>query len=545
MQSSGPILLVTLLASAPLAQDGTEKEVRLLTPDELLVAGRLNGLELAPDELELMLGDVMEHVAGFELMRRTPLDNAVPTALVFDPLGVGVELRSRPAGGSGLVLPKAEPPADFESLVWADIPTLAALVKSRAVSCADLTDLFLSRLAKIDETLHCVITFTAERARAQAAALDRELDEGKWRGPLHGIPWGAKDLLAVAGYRTTWGAKPFEDQVLDLDATVVRKLDDAGAVLIAKLSLGALAWGDVWFGETTRNPWNPAQGSSGSSAGSASATAAGGVVFAIGSETLGSIVSPALRCGNSALRPTFGAVSRHGAMALSWSMDKLGPLCRSFSDAAIVFDAIRGEDPEDGHSQSHAFAIPGATDVSGWRVGYPAAAFERSPRDRRVLDELRALGVELVPVELPRYPVDAMAVVLSVEAAAAFDELTRDGRDELLVRQVEDAWPNVFRAAQLVPAVEYVRANRLRAALMREMDAVMAGIDLYVHPVYHGLTLTNLTGHPTVIAPSGFDDAGLPYSISFTGQLFGEERLLALAQAWQGSTRYHERHPDL
>ncbi len=490
-----------------------------------------------------MLVDVGEQVAGFAAMRAIELDNSVPTALVFDPLGAGVVLRAESAGGAGLELPKVERPADLGELVYADIPTLASLVKARAVSCVELTELFLERLGKLDETLQCVVTLTAERARAQAEGLDRELAQGKWRGPLHGIPWGAKDLLAVKGYRTTWGSKVFEEQVLTVDAAVVERLDEAGAVLIAKLALGALAWGDVWFGGTTRNPWNPSEGSSGSSAGPAAATAAGGVVFAIGSETLGSIVSPSLRCGNSALRPTFGRVSRRGAMTLAWSMDKLGPMCRTLGDAAIVFAAIHGSDEEDAHARDFPFAIPGRTDVAGWKVGYPKAAFEASPADGRVLEELAALGVELLPIELPDYPADAMSVVLSVEAACAFDALTRSGEDDLMVRQTRDAWPNVFRAAQLVPAVEYVRANRLRALAMRDVDAVMAQVDLFVHPVYYGLTLSNLTGHPTVIAPSGFDEAGRPRSIGFTGQLFGEERLLALAQAWQESTAYHRRHP--
>ena len=534
-------LLVPLLFATPFAAQ------EQAPPDSDVIAkvAEFNQLRFEDDEIQLMLRDVAQQLAGFQAMRGIPLGNEIPNALVFDPLGYGVQLRARSTepAKTAPALPDVERPADLEELAFADITTLASLIRSRKVSCVELTTSFIARLRRLDESLHCVITFTEERALAQARALDEELAEGKWRGLLHGIPWGAKDLLAVKGYPTTWGAMPFKDQVLDVDATVVTKLDEAGAVLIAKLSLGALAWGDVWFDGMTRNPWDPNEGSSGSSAGPASASAAGGVVFAIGSETLGSIVSPSVRCGNSSLRPTFGRVSRHGAMALSWSMDKLGPLCRSVQDAAIVFDAIYGPDPLDNHVQDHPFRLPDRVDISGFRVGVPRQAFEQSSRDKSVLEELEALGVELVPFELPQYPTSAMTVILSVEAATAFDELTRTGADQELVRQTQDAWPNAFRAAQLVPAVEYVRANRLRSAMMREMDSVMEQVDLYVHPVYYGLSTTNLTGHPTVIAPSGFSDDGKPYSICFTGQLFGEERLLALARAWQESRDYHLRHP--
>jgi Asp-tRNA(Asn)/Glu-tRNA(Gln) amidotransferase A subunit family amidase len=504
-----------------------------------------NELGFSDEEIDLMRGDVASQLEGARTMREYPLDNSVSSALVFDPFGVGVQFRATPVqpADTTIALPDVDRPSDLEDLAFADITTLAALIRSRKVSCVEVAQNFITRLRRLDETLHCVITFTEERALEQSRVLDQELSDGKWRGLLHGIPWGAKDLLAVRGYPTTWGAMPFKDQVIDVDATVVTKLDQAGAVLIAKLSLGALAWGDVWFDGTTRNPWNREQGSSGSSAGPASATAAGGVVFAIGSETLGSIISPSVRCGNSSLRPTFGAVSRHGAMALSWSMDKLGPMCRTLHDAAIVFDAIQGPDPLDTHGQSFSFRLPERVDVRGWKVGYPAQAFENSLRDKSVLAELEKLGVELVPIDLPSYPVSEMSVILSVEAAAAFDELTRTGRAQELVRQSSDAWPNVFRSAQLVSAVQYINANRLRSVLMRDMDAVMSQVDLFVHPSFYGLTSTNLTGHPTVVAPNGFTASGMPYSICFTGQLFGEEQLLALSRAWQESNRYHEKHP--
>lgn len=546
-------MLVPALALLVLQQPGAGEgpppgppEPPPLTAAALAAAAATAALRFDEEELAMMLSEVEDNRAGYLRMRQGALPNALYPALCFRPLLPGMELRvAAPPPWDG-ALPEVRRPERLEDLAFADIATLASLIRSRQLSCVELTELHLERLERLDASLRCVVSFTAERARAQAAELDRELEQGRWRGPLHGIPYGAKDLLAVAGAPTTWGAKPFEGQRIEQDAAVIRRLDEAGAILIAKLSLGALAMGDVWFGGRTRNPWNPEQGSSGSSAGSAAATAAGGVVFAIGSETLGSIVSPSSRCGNSSLRPTFGRVGRGGAMALSWSMDKLGPICRSVEDAALVFDALHGADGADPDAVDRPYAVPAPVDPAGWRVGYPAGAFGEESPDRRVLAELEALGVELVPVELPDFPVREMMIILQAEAATAFDELTRDGRDDLLTRQGPDAWPNSFRSSRLIPAVEYLRANRLRTRLMREMDQVLAGVDLYVHPSFGAsLGITNLTGHPCVVAPSGFRENGTPRSICFTGQLYDEARLLALAAAWQRSTGYHRRHPEL
>jgi Asp-tRNA(Asn)/Glu-tRNA(Gln) amidotransferase A subunit family amidase len=375
--------------------------------------------------------------------------------------------------------------------------------------------------------------------------------------------------------------------VIDLDAEVVRRLDEAGAVLLAKLSLGALAWGDVWFGGTTRNPWKPEQGSSGSSAGSAAAVAAGALPFAIGSETYGSIVSPSVRCGCSSLRPTFGRVSRHGVMALSWSMDKLGPLARSARDAALVLNAIEGADPRDEPTMvaaRHAYAPPDLVEVGGWRIGYVPADFalaedgqplpeggdtqedddeDESPQEREqreaqrarrqagrlaeraVLAELSAMGAELVPISLPAMPLQELLIILSAEAAEAFNELTLDGRDEQLVRQIEQAWPNTFRTARLIPAVEYLRAQRVRRLLMREADDMITGLDAIVHPPRGPmLLLGNLTGHPTAVVPIGFREDGTPRGICFTGRLYDEARLMALAEAYQRRTPHHLSHPS-
>ena len=512
---------------------------------ELVSAGRLAGLTFTDAELELMLPGVLEHLGHFETLRAQPVPHELPPALAFSPLVAGVTADPWLPPVRALPLPDTRRPADLSELRFADIPTLAALVRSRQVSCAELTELSLARLREVDPVLHCVITLTEERARAQAAALDAELAMGHWRGPLHGIPWGAKDLLAVAGQPTTWGAAPFAGQRLEQDAEVVRRLDAAGAVLVAKLSLGALAWGDVWFGGRTRNPWNPEQGSSGSSAGPGAATAAGAVVFALGSETYGSIISPSERCGTTGLRPTFGRVPRTGAMTLSWSMDKLGPLTRSATDAALVLAAIVGPDGQDLSVLDLPFAVPVGVDVRGWRVGYDPASFEASPAHAPVLEQLRALGVELVPWRMPEAPLEALMLGLSVEAATAFDELTRDGRDDLLVRQVEQAWPNVFRVARLVPAVEFLRAQRLRTALCRDVHAALGDLVAWVHPSFAGddLGITNLTGHPAVVMPAGFRDDGTPFGVTFGGRLYDEARLLALADAWQRSTDHHRQHP--
>jgi Asp-tRNA(Asn)/Glu-tRNA(Gln) amidotransferase A subunit family amidase len=355
----------------------------------------------------------------------------------------------------------------------------------------------------------------------------------------------------VRGYPTTWGAAPFREQTIDEDATVVKRLDEAGAVLVAKLTLGALAQGDVWFGGTTKNPWKTDQGSSGSSAGPGSATAAGLVGFAIGSETLGSISSPSTRNGVTGLRPTFGRVPRTGAMALSWTMDKLGPMCRSVDDCALVLDAIRGPDGADPTVRAAPFRYDARTRLSDLRVGYFRAAFEREEKDypnRRwdlaALDVLRAQGATLVPVEVPEAAYGAMRLILTAEAAAAFDELTRSGRDDELTAQGPGDWPNTFRTARLIPAVDYINANRVRTLAMRSWAELFGRVDVVVAPTSSTqLVATNLTGHPAVILPNGFRDDGTPTSLTFLGGLFEEGKVLAAAGAYQRATQFHLRHP--
>jgi Asp-tRNA(Asn)/Glu-tRNA(Gln) amidotransferase A subunit family amidase len=410
--------------------------------------------------------------------------------------------------------------------------------------------MYLERLKKYGSKLECVITLTEELALQQAKRADAEIAAGKYRGLLHGIPYGAKDLLATKGYPTTWGAAPYKEQVINEDATVIKRLEEAGAVLVAKLTMGALAWGDVWYGGKTRNPWNLEQGSSGSSAGSASATSAGLVAFAIGTETWGSIVSPSTRCGVTGLRPTYGRVSRSGAMALSWSMDKIGPICRSVEDCAIVFNAIYGPDGKDQTLYDLPFNYETGVDISTLRIGYLKEAFEKDTTNtafnERALETLSLMGIKLIPLELPQLPVYDISFILSAESAAAFDELTRSNRDDLLVRQIKNAWPNVFRQSRFIPAVEYINANRIRYLMIQEMAKIMERIDVYVTPSFgENLLLTNLTGHPCVVVPNGFNEKGSPVSISFIGKLFGEAEALALAKKYQDATGFHLKHPAL
>ena len=526
-----------------------------ISAEDIAGAIRNAGLDFSEDELDLMLEGVNELREDYAEIRKVPLDNSVAPALQFDPRlpGFNYEPASRqfrPSRPTPVAVPD-----DLEELAFLPVTHIAQLVRTRQVSAVALTKMYIERLKRHDPALHCVITLTEERALAQAQRADRELAEGRYRGPLHGIPWGAKDLLAVRGYPTTWGATPFKEQQFDEDATVVRRLDAAGAVLVAKLTMGALANGDVWFGGKTRNPWNTEEGSRGSSAGSSAAVAAGLVGFAIGTETRGSILSPCTRCGATGLRPTFGLVSRHGAMALSWSMDKIGPICRAVEDCALVFDAIYGPDGHDETVIEMPFSWDVDRDPRGLRVGYLRSAFEAEPSESQrewhefnlaTLEAVRSMGIELVPLELPEVPISALGFILRVEAAAAFDEMTRTNVDDTLVRQDPSAWPNRLRTARTVPAVEYIQANRVRRIAMREMARNLEGIDVYLSPTRgDNLRITNLTGHPAVVVPNGFRAKGTPTSITFCGNLYRDSEALLLARAYQEATDFHLRHPLL
>ena len=481
----------------PTAQDAP------ISVEDVVAAEEIAGLSFNAEERELIVEGLNEKLQQYEELREVKLPNAVVPSSTFDPRIGGATI---PEDGTPMqwTPQPVERPSSDEDLAFMTVAELAYLLSTQQVTSMELTELYLRRLKRYDSTLRFVITYTEDRARRQAEQADAEIAAGNWRGPLHGIPWGAKDLLAVEGYTTTWGATPYQDQTIDATAAVVQMLDEAGAVLIAKLTLGALAWGDVWYGGTTKNPWNIEQGSSGSSAGPGSAVAAGCVGFAIGSETLGSIVSPSTRNGVTGHRPTFGAVPRTGAMALSWTMDKLGPMARSAEDCALVFDAIRGVDAGDPATVEMPFPYQQGFDVTDLRVGYLPDAFDgdygNAEADQAVIDVLRTdLGLTLEPMALPTdLPIQAMLNTLDVEAAAAFDELTRTRGVDEMVRQGENTWPNVFRTARFVPAVEHVQMSRARTLLMQRMHEVMQDVDVFVSPSYRGGTLriTNLTGHP-------------------------------------------------
>lgn len=548
-----------------LAEESTPPAV---TAEKIAGAEWVPGLELTDADRALMAEDLANTQAQYAALRAVSLDNAVPPALV---LHLARTAPPEPSAPPRFVGASVVRPAHAEEVAFLPVASLTELLRTKKLSSVELTKLYLARVEKHDPTLRCVISLLADRALAEAARADEELAKGTRRGPLHGIPWGAKDLIAAPPERTTWGATPYAEQVRPEAATVVTKLADAGAVLLAKLAVGELAWGDVWFGATTKNPWNPSEGSSGSSAGSASATAAGLAGFTLGTETWGSIVSPCTVCGASGLRPTFGSVSRAGVMALSWSMDKVGPIARSVEDCALVFDAIRGADEKDPSSFARSFAWPHAGNPRNLRVGVVRKLFEIDRaaavppdgenvakekvraaewqrNDEATLAALEKIGFSLVTIELPSdLPVDALQIILTAEAATAFDELTRSGRDDLLVRQVRDAWPNVFRQGQLIPAVEYLRAQRIRTLVMRRMEEIFRSVDCFVAPSWEGnhLLLTNLTGHPSVVVPNGFRTDGTPSSITFTGRLYGEAELLAVAQLYQEETGFHRRHPPL
>ncbi len=529
--------------------------------DTIACAENLADLSFNEAERELMTKSVQEHLDALQALEKLELANEVPLATTFSPRSRQQTSRAAIEGPreyeaitAALDPFQTKGPAQNKSLdqlAFASVFELSHRLRRREITSVQLTKFFLERLRMLDEKLLCVITFTQERALEQAAKADEEIAAGHYRGPLHGIPWGAKDLLAVKGYPTTWGCKPYRDQMLDEDAEVVRRLDEAGAVLIAKTSVGALAWGDVWFGGMTKNPWNLEQGSSGSSAGSASAVAAGGLPFALGTETLGSIVSPSTRCGATGLRPTFGRVPRSGCMALSWTMDKIGALARCAEDAALVISAIHGADGNDRDAVTAPWRHYSTGELKDLRFGFNRAAFEseyeNSELDQDALKVLAKLGVEFTPIELPQLPVSEMLVVLEVEAAAAFDEFTRDNRDDEMVRQVEDAWPNVFRAAQLVPGVQYLRAQRARTLLQDQFEKMLGELDGYVCPSFAGRSLldTNLTGHPCVVVPDGFKKDGTPFSFSLVGRTYEEGAIVALASAYQRASGWNQKHPSL
>jgi Asp-tRNA(Asn)/Glu-tRNA(Gln) amidotransferase A subunit family amidase len=547
------------IANAQQAQPQTPQKV---TKEILHAAEQLIGVELTDAQEAMALPGVNRNLASYEALRKINVPLDTEPAIAFHPALPGKKFNT---AKTKIKASRIEPPKfkSVEDLAFSTVTQLAELVRTKQVSPVELTKMYLARLKKYGTGLLCVVTLTEELALKQAEEAEREIRRGKYRGPLHGIPCGVKDLFATKGIKTTWGAEPYRDQMIDYDSTVVERLRDAGAALIAKLSMGALAMGGRWFAGVTRNPWQPGEdrtGSSGSSAGPASATSAGLVGFSIGTETLGSIVSPSSRCGVTGLRPTYGRISRYGAMGLSWTMDKIGPICRGVEDCALVLDAIYGPDGRDITVGDAAFNWNPDRPLAQMRIGYVKAEFEPaagqggnqgSGDDRRkmyqeALDALRQAGAKLEPMELPQFSTQSLRIILNAEAATAFDDITRDGRVNQLSGQNAGDWPNSFRTARFIPAVEYIRAQRARTLLMRQMDSLMSKWDVFVTPApgSASLLITNLTGHPAVVTPCGFIN-NLPQGIMFTGNLYDEAAPLRVALAYERATKWHTMHPNL
>ncbi len=525
-----------------------------ITAGNVISAEKMFDLQFNEAKRDSLLGDLEYRLKQYKALHAFHIPYNVMPAVLFNPIPAGMKL---PAGKS-IFLPEGEKnvslPKNPDDLAFYSVGQLASLIKSKKITSEQLTKFYIERLKKYSPMLHCVITLTDSLALEQARKADREIAAGKYRGSLHGIPYGVKDLLDTKLFPTTWGSVPYKNQFHNNDATVIQKLEGAGAVLVAKLSMGELAMDDVWFGGLTRNPWDTTKGSSGSSAGSASATSAGLVAFAIGSETWGSIVSPSTVCGTTGFRPTYGRVSRVGAMALSWSMDKLGPICRTVEDCALVFNSIYGPDGIDPTLYDVPFVYnPEKVKMKKLRIGVVAADFdsvkEGKPFNDSALNMLEKLGATLVPIKLPDIPVEEISFILDAECSAAFDELTRSKKDSLLVLQGKGNWPNIFRAARFISATEYIQANRIRAMLILAMNTLITEnkLDCYIAPSLEGnnLLLTNLTGHPSITLPNGFTDKGVPVSFTFTGKLFDEGTLLAIAKKYQDATEFHLRHPKL
>lgn len=519
--------------------------------DALAGLAKVAQLPFSDEQWQEVQDKVEERSGHYASLRQVPLGNAVEPPLIFRP-GKKPRGKKKSFVQSNNADHVSRPSSD-DALAFLPVTALAALIKKKEISPVELTKLYLDRLTTYGFDLKCVVTLTDGLALKQAQKAEDEIMAGQYRGLLHGIPWGAKDLLATKGIRTTWGATPFKEQMINMDATVVQKLRRAGAVLVAKLSLGALASGPTWFDGMTRNPWNTETGSSGSSAGPGAATAAGLVGFSMGSETVGSILSPSHTCGVVGLRPTYGRVSRHGAMALSWTMDKLGPMCREVEDCAAVFQAILGSDGKDHSVVDAPFHWQPDIDLSGLRVGYLASEFQKEADDddpegvyAAALDKMRELGADLKPVALPDYPTDAIGMLCSVEIAAMFDDETLAGDLDVMIEQDKSNWPKNFRVSRTVTAVEYLRAQRLRSLLIRDMNAMMQNWDVVLIPRMGrtSLMVGNLTGHPVAIVPCGFAK-GMPRGLSFMGNLYDEAKIMAVARVYEQATQWHTMHPSL
>ncbi|KAF5074606.1 Glutamyl-tRNA(Gln) amidotransferase subunit A [anaerobic digester metagenome] len=515
------------------------------------IAETLLDLDFNISERDSMVDGLKEARKKYKAIHKYELPNSVAPTLVFSPVPVGYNTPQQQYENVYNLPTEVIVPQNREELCFYSIGELAMLIKQQKITSTELTQLYINRLKKYDPELHCVVTLLEDRALEQAAKADQEIANGQYRGPLHGIPYGVKDLLALKGEPFTWGSPIYKDQIADITSPVIEKLDKAGAVLVVKLSLGEFAMGDVWYGGKTRNPWNTELGSSGSSAGSAAATSAGLVAFAIGSETWGSIVSPSTVCGVTGLRPTFGRVSRTGAMALSWSMDKIGPICRTAQDCAIVLQTIQGPDGMDRSLQNIPFNYNANKPLSSLRVGYLKHLFdeeyEGKTTDSLALNALKELGITPIPLTLPsNVPVDALTIILEAEAAAAFSNITLSNQDDKMVEQHMWAWPNIFRMARFIPATEYIQANRIRQHLIDELTKLFVDVDVIIAPSFGGdqLLMTNLTGHPAVLVPNGFTQENLPTSFTFIANWYNEADLILLADAYQQKTQFNKKHPE-
>jgi Asp-tRNA(Asn)/Glu-tRNA(Gln) amidotransferase A subunit family amidase len=547
------IIFTSLLLSFGLLVSAQDTSIQ---KKDLISASKLFDLSFTTKEIDTLYSDVVDNLANYKAMHNLPLANSVPLSMWQTPVVPGMHFNSVQKPILWKLDNTVQLPANKNDLAFYTIEQLASLIKNKKISSLALTQFFIDRIKKWGDTLQCVISIQEDIAYAQAKKADAELAQGKYRGLLHGIPYGLKDLFAVKGTKTTWGAAPYQNQTIDEDAFVYTKLRDAGAVLVAKFTLGALAMGDYWFGGRTKNPWNLKYGSSGSSAGSTSATVAGLVPFAIGTETWGSIVSPSTTCGATGLRPTFGSVSRSGAMALSYSLDKVGPICRSAADAAIVFNYIHGTDGKDGSAVNMPFNFTPNKDIKKLKIAYAKNYFDKikdtSRNEFKVLEEFKKLGVQLIAVNFPDsgvYNFNIMDVVIGAECAAQFDEMTRLNIDDILTRQTKSDWPNSFRTNRFIPAVEYINAQRHRYTLMQKVNEVMQQYDVIICPSRgdgNQSAITNLTGNPVVCVPNGFDKKlNLPTGISFIGNLYDEATILSIAQAYQKATNWDETHPTL
>ena len=539
------LFLFLFLSKISLAQDS-------ITISDIQSAEKIISVHFTASKEDSLLDQVQQRAKTYDKMHELPLANSIPMTMVESPLLPGMNLNKKQLPVNFEIPSHVNLPKEKNDLAFYSIPQLASLIKNKKITSVELTKFFIDRLKKYGDTLHCVISLTEDIAMKEATEADKEIAAGKYRGLLHGIPYGLKDLFAVKGTKTTWGAAPYKDQIIDDNSYVYTKLHDAGAVLVAKLSMGALAMDDYWLEGQTKNPWNMLEGSSGSSAGSAAATAAGLVPFAIGTETDGSIISPSTVCGATGLRPTFGSVSRSGAMTLAWSLDKAGPICRSAEDAAIVFNYLHGTDGKDAAAVNMPFNYKEKIDLSKLKIAYAKNYFGKKDtlgNENDVLKVFRKAGAKLIPVDFPDsgiYNFDMIGIVIGSESAAAFDEFTRTGVDDQMPRQGKGEWPNYFRAARFIPAVEYINTNRHRYLLMQKINEVIEKYDVIICPTWVGnqAAITNLTGHPAISIPTGFNKEHTPTSITLVGKLYDEATILEIAKVYQDATKWNKIHPE-